>query len=64
MQRKTCLLGAITAAVLLFQNAYACNILLTNDDGWAAALVRAQRDSLVGAGYDVRSRLPTFLPRS
>ncbi|KAI8972587.1 sure-like protein [Trametes punicea] len=28
-------------------------ILLTNDDGWAVAQIRAQRDSLVDAGFNV-----------
>ncbi|KAJ7619555.1 acid phosphatase [Roridomyces roridus] len=31
----------------------ATNIVLTNDDGWAVALVRAQNDALNAAGYNV-----------
>lgn len=33
---------------------HAANIVLTNDDGWAVAQIRAQFDSLVGAGQNVR----------
>ena len=29
-------------------------LILTNDDGWAVAQIRAQRDALVDAGVDVR----------
>lgn len=28
-------------------------IVLTNDDGWAVAQIRAQNDALKAAGYDV-----------
>ncbi|EPQ55705.1 sure-like protein, partial [Gloeophyllum trabeum ATCC 11539] len=31
----------------------ATNILLTNDDGWAVAMIRAQNDALKEAGYNV-----------
>jgi 5'-nucleotidase len=31
----------------------ATNIVLTNDDGWAAAIIRAQYDALVAAGNSV-----------
>lgn len=34
------------------------NILLTNDDGWAVAIIRAQMDSLEAAGFSV-SGLPS-----
>lgn len=34
--------------------ALATNILLTNDDGWAVANIRAQYAELQSAGYDVR----------
>lgn len=30
-------------------------IVLTNDDGWATAQMRAQLDALIAEGYDVRS---------
>ena len=30
------------------------NILLSNDDGWAVAQIRAQRDALVDVGFNVR----------
>ncbi len=29
------------------------NIILTNDDGWAVAQIRAQNDALKDAGYNV-----------
>lgn len=29
-------------------------LLVTNDDGWAVAIIRAQVDALDEAGYDVR----------
>ncbi|KAF7791580.1 hypothetical protein EIP86_002596 [Pleurotus ostreatoroseus] len=37
------------------------NIVLTNDDGWAVAQVRAQVDALAGAGFNVR---PSVVSRS
>ncbi|KAI0351651.1 sure-like protein [Trametes cingulata] len=40
-------------AVLGATIARAQKIVLTNDDGWAVAQIRAQRDSLVTAGFDV-----------
>ena len=30
------------------------NILLTNDDGWAVAIIRAQFEAFTRAGYNVR----------
>lgn len=30
------------------------NIVLTNDDGWAVAQIRAQNDALKAAGFNVR----------
>lgn len=30
------------------------NIVLTNDDGWATAQIRAQDDALNAAGFNVR----------
>ncbi|KAI0370897.1 sure-like protein [Pilatotrama ljubarskyi] len=40
---------AIFAVVI----AHAQKLILTNDDGWAVAQIRAQRDSLVDAGFNV-----------
>lgn len=40
-------------ALLCLQNAQGSNIVLTNDDGWAVALVRAQNDALKAAGHNV-----------
>ncbi|KAI0689379.1 survival protein sure-like phosphatase/nucleotidase [Cytidiella melzeri] len=43
-------------SLVLFVVAVECqvtNILLTNDDGWAVAQIRAQYDALVAAGYNV-----------
>ena len=34
-------------------------IVLTNDDGWAVAQIRAQNDALKAAGYDVRTGFVT-----
>lgn len=61
MYRWTCLIGAITAAAV-FHGTLACDVLLSNDDGWAGALIRAQRDSLVNGGFNVRSP-PLLLSR-
>ncbi|KAM5538868.1 hypothetical protein V8D89_007590 [Ganoderma adspersum] len=52
MHRWTSLVGAITAA-FFFHGILACDILLSNDDGWAGAQIRAQRDSLVDGGFNV-----------
>ncbi|KAI0772491.1 sure-like protein [Trametes elegans] len=43
----------VLAALLASGGALSQNIVLTNDDGWAVAQIRAQRDTLVGAGFDV-----------
>ncbi|PIL26047.1 hypothetical protein GSI_11801 [Ganoderma sinense ZZ0214-1] len=45
------LIGAVS--FLLFPVAFACNVVITNGDGWAVAQIRAQRDSLIHAGFDV-----------
>ncbi|KAJ3519908.1 hypothetical protein NM688_g9233 [Phlebia brevispora] len=37
----------------LVASALCRNILLTNDDGWATAQIRAQNDALLGAGFHV-----------
>ncbi|KAI1782913.1 sure-like protein [Ganoderma leucocontextum] len=52
MHRWTSLATAISVA-LLFQGTFAQNLILTNDDGWAVAQIRAQRDALVDSGFDV-----------
>ena len=49
-------MSAITIA-LFIKSVSAQNIFLTNDDGWAVAQIRAQRDALVDAGFNVRLRL-------
>ena len=56
MQCWAYLLQAISLAALLPACAYAGteSIILTNDDGWAVAQIRAQRDSLIDAGFNVR----------
>ncbi|KAM5538871.1 hypothetical protein V8D89_007593 [Ganoderma adspersum] len=59
MQHWTSLFTTVALAAALFQGASANNILLTNDDGWAVAIIRAQRDSLVSAGYNVILSAPT-----
>lgn len=33
----------------------ATKVVLTNDDGWAVAQIRAQKNALTSAGFDVRS---------
>lgn len=46
--------GALAlASALVLVRAQRTNILITNDDGWAVANVRAQNDALKAAGYDV-----------
>ncbi|KAI0077649.1 sure-like protein [Panus rudis PR-1116 ss-1] len=52
----------MTTSVLLTQlvlGVLAQTIILTNDDGWAVAHVRAQFDALDDAGYDVVLSAPT-----
>lgn len=38
------------------------NIVLTNDDGWAVAQIRAEYTALTAAGFDVRIDT-TYLPK-
>lgn len=46
--------GALAlASALVLVRAQRTNILITNDDGWTVANVRAQNDALKAAGYDV-----------
>ena len=57
MQCWTPLLRAVALALLLERAAVgAQKIVLTNDDGWAVAQIRAQYDALVASGFDVSSR--------
>ena len=53
MQLKT-FLSTVISVVLLCGGTFAQKLVLTNDDGWAVAQIRAQRDALVDAGFDVR----------
>ena len=47
---------AVFAALLATSSEIvAQKVLLTNDDGWAVAQIRAQYDSLVQEGYNVRT---------
>ncbi|KAI0752162.1 sure-like protein [Fomes fomentarius] len=52
MRCQTYLLHLISLAVLLHTVA-GQKIVLTNDDGWAVALIRAQRNALVSSGFDI-----------
>ena len=52
MRDSTLLRVAVTVSCVSV--ALARNILLTNDDGWAVAQIRAQYKELTDAGYDVR----------
>lgn len=40
--------------VLIGGQSQALNVVLTNDDGWATANIRAQFDALNSAGFNVR----------
>lgn len=58
------LLRASTSNLLLlllhffnYEQVASQRIVLTNDDGWAVAQIRAEFETLSGAGYDVRSLL-------
>ncbi|KAF9074621.1 sure-like protein [Rhodocollybia butyracea] len=43
-----------TSVAFLFVGlARSTNVVLTNDDGWAVAMIRAQNTALLNAGYDV-----------
>ncbi|KAI0334145.1 sure-like protein [Cubamyces sp. BRFM 1775] len=45
--------AALAALLMTSSEAVAQKVLLTNDDGWAVAQIRAQYDSLVQEGYNV-----------
>lgn len=38
------------------------NIVLSNDDGWAVAQIRAQNNALEAAGFNVRADVQCLLP--
>ena len=44
---------SVVLASLFAALAFAQNILLTNDDGWAVAQIHAQNDALKAAGFNV-----------
>ncbi|EMD35005.1 hypothetical protein CERSUDRAFT_96919 [Gelatoporia subvermispora B] len=46
-------LGKFMTLAAIAGSAFAQNIVLTNDDGWAVAQIRAQNDALVAAGFNV-----------
>ena len=46
---------SLVVAGLFILSSTAQKILLTNDDGWAVAQIRAQFDAIEDAGFDVRS---------
>ena len=48
-----CFLALVT--VVVGTAAFTEKVLVTNDDGWAVAMIRAQVDALNAAEYDVRS---------
>ncbi|OJT14729.1 Acid phosphatase [Trametes pubescens] len=55
-QLTSCLVLALSTAVTIADAraaASAPKVVLTNDDGWAVAQIRAQRDALVAAGFNV-----------
>ncbi|TFK47156.1 survival protein sure-like phosphatase/nucleotidase [Heliocybe sulcata] len=47
------------AVAVLVSGSFAKNILLTNDDGWAVAMIRAQDEALKEAGYNVVLSCPS-----
>lgn len=51
--------GSFLTACVLACCVYSQKIVITNDDGWAVAQIRAQNDALKAAGFDV-SRLPVL----
>jgi len=55
MHTPTFLSWVSLGLLLSAQPSFSAKILITNDDGWAVAQVRAQYDALVAAGHDVRS---------
>ncbi|KAH9916245.1 sure-like protein [Epithele typhae] len=58
MQYWTSFLRGAALAVLISTAAAQTKVVLTNDDGWAVAQVRAQFDSLTSAGFNVLLSAP------
>ena len=56
MQCWTHLLRVVSLGLVLRHAAEAQNIILTNDDGWAVAQIRAQFDALQSVGFNVSIR--------
>ncbi|KAJ7279075.1 sure-like protein [Mycena rebaudengoi] len=52
--------GILIALVFVVSVQSATQILLTNDDGWAVAAIRAQNTALKSAGYDVVLSCPAI----
>ncbi|KAH9922136.1 sure-like protein [Fomitopsis serialis] len=53
-------LVALVSLATSFAAASAQNLVISNDDGWATAQIRAQFDALTGAGYDVVLSAPAI----
>ena len=51
--------GSLLTACVLACCVFSQKIVITNDDGWAVAQIRAQNDALKAAGFDV-SRFAVF----
>lgn len=49
--------GILLGIALTVTTALAQNIVISDDDGWATAQIRAQYESLSSAGYNVRPGL-------
>ncbi|KAE9400881.1 sure-like protein [Gymnopus androsaceus JB14] len=47
------LLTSVAALLLSISLVQSTNLILTNDDGWAVAMIRQQYAALIDAGYDV-----------
>lgn len=50
------LLKFLIVLSVLLGGVYSQNIVLTNDDGWAVAQIRAQNNALKAAGFNVSFR--------
>ena len=51
------LLTSVAALLLSISLVQSTNIILTNDDGWAVAMIRQQYAALIDAGYDVSTKI-------
>lgn len=49
------MLSAVVVLAAVLSSTSAHNFLISNDDGWATAQARAQFDSFVNAGFNVRA---------